>query len=319
MCQLVLSPDRSFLILIGLVVALLTAASRIAAHIHRKASSPDFKESANNLVARIQSWWLLVSIFCAAIFLGKIFTIFLFLAISFLALREMLVLTPVRKADHKTLLSMFFLVLPIQYYLVACNWYGLFAIFIPVYMMLFVPVRNAIAGDTTNFLERSSELQWALLLCVYFPSHAAALLNLNIPGFDGQNYKLLCFLIIVTQSSDVLQYIFGKLFGKTKICPSVSPNKTVEGLIGGVVAATCIGTALWWLTPFSAWQAALMSVVIALAGFCGGLVLSSIKRDRGIKDFGTLIPGHGGMLDRIDSLCFAAPIFFHLTRYFFAH
>ncbi len=319
MCQLALNFDSSFITLFGAVAAILAAASGVAAKIQTRAQAPLTKESADNLVARIQSWWILAGTFAASICLGKIAVIFLFLLISFLALREMLVLTPVRKADHKTMLSIFFLVLPAQYCLVAGDWYGLFSIFIPVYMMLFVPIGNAIAGDTTNFLDRSSELQWALLLCVYFPSHAAALLNLNIAGFAGQDYKLLCFLVIVTQASDVLQYIFGKLFGRHKINPTVSPNKTVEGLVGGVLSASALGTALFSLTPFLPWQAALMSLAITLAGFFGGLVLSAIKRDRGIKDFGTLIPGHGGILDRIDSLCFAAPIFFHLTRYFFAH
>jgi phosphatidate cytidylyltransferase len=72
------------------------------------------------------------------------------------------------------------------------------------------------------------------------------------------------------------------------------------------------------ITPFTPWQAALMSVVITVMGFAGGLAMSVIKRDRGVKDFGALIAGNGGVLDPIDSLCFAAPVFFHLTRYFFA-
>jgi phosphatidate cytidylyltransferase len=98
----------------------------------------------------------------------------------------------------------------------------------------------------------------------------------------------------------------------------VSPNKTVEGFIGGVATAVAVGTALWWVTPFSPLQAAGMSTAIALMGFFGGLVMSAVKRDRGVKDFGTVIEGHGGILDRIDSICFAAPVFFHLTRYYFS-
>jgi phosphatidate cytidylyltransferase len=136
-------------------------------------------------------------------------------------------------------------------------------------------------------------------------------------GDPNGGVKLLLFLIIVVQSSDVLQYIWGKLFGKHHIAPSVSPNKTWEGLIGGIASATLLGTALWWLTPFAPWQAAVMSLAITLMGFAGGLTMSAIKRDRGVKDIGALIAGHGGILDRIDSLCFAAPVFFHLTRYFF--
>jgi phosphatidate cytidylyltransferase len=155
------------------------------------------------------------------------------------------------------------------------------------------------------------------MICVYCVSYAPALLTLEIPGYEDGSAKLLLYLIIVVQGSDVLQYIFGKLFGRHRIAPSVSPNKTWEGFLGGVATATLIGTGLWWATPFAPWQAALMSLVITLMGFSGGLTMSAIKRDGGVKDFGSLIAGHGGVLDRIDSLCFAAPVFFHLTRYFF--
>ena len=148
-------------------------------------------------------------------------------------------------------------------------------------------------------------------------SHAPAVLTLSIPGFEGQNGKLLFFFVVVVQASDVLQYLWGKTCGKHKIAPDVSPNKTWEGFLGGVGSATLLGAALWWATPFMPLQAAGMSLAITLMGFAGGLVMSAIKRDRGVKDYGTLIEGHGGVMDRIDSVCFSAPIFFHLTRWFF--
>ena len=129
---------------------------------------------------------------------------------------------------------------------------------------------------------------------------------------------LIAFLILVVQSSDVLQYVWGKLLGRHPIAPRLSPSKTVEGFAGGVISATFLGVALWWITPFSPWQAAIMALVINLMGFCGGLVMSAIKRDRGVKAYGTLVSGHAGVLDRIDSLCFAAPVFFHITRFFFS-
>lgn len=144
-----------------------------------------------------------------------------------------------------------------------------------------------------------------------------ALLMLNIEGYQGENAKLLLFLIVVTQISDVLQYVFGKLIGKHPIVPKLSPNKTIEGFVGGIMSSVVIGACLYWVTPFSWWVAGLMSLAITIMGFVGGLCMSAIKRDSGIKDFGAIIEGHGGMLDRMDSLCFAAPIFFHLTRYFY--
>ena len=154
------------------------------------------------------------------------------------------------------------------------------------------------------------------MICVYCISHAPALLMLNL-GPQVHAWKLLAFLVIVVQMSDVFQYIWGKLTGRHKIAPTISPNKTVEGFIGGVLTATALGTALWWATPFNPWQAASMSLIITLLGFLGGLTMSAIKRDRGVKDYGSMIEGHGGVLDRIDSLCFAGPVFFHLCRYYF--
>jgi phosphatidate cytidylyltransferase len=111
--------------------------------------------------------------------------------------------------------------------------------------------------------------------------------------------------------------VFGKLFGKTKMAPQVSPSKTWEGLIGGGLSASAIGGALWWITPFTWWQSVCMSLVIVIMGVLGGLTLSAVKRSIGAKDWGVMIEGHGGMLDRFDSVSFAAPVFFHLTRFFY--
>ena len=119
----------------------------------------------------------------------------------------------------------------------------------------------------------------------------------------------------VVQSSDVLQYVWGKLLGKTKIAPELSPSKTVEGFVGGALSATLVGAGLSWMTPFGMLNAALLSLVIVVMGFFGGLVMSAIKRDRGVKDWGHMIAGHGGFIDRLDSVVFSAPVFYHLVRY----
>jgi phosphatidate cytidylyltransferase len=160
-----------------------------------------------------------------------------------------------------------------------------------------------------------SQVQWGLMICVFCVSHVPALLTLEIPAYEGRGLLLIAFQVLVVQSSDVLQYVWGKLLGRRKVAPLLSPSKTWEGLIGGVASATLLGAALWWLTPFSPIQAGLMALLINLMGFFGGLVMSAIKRDRGVKDWGHMIAGHGGMLDRLDSVIFAAPIFFHVTRY----
>jgi phosphatidate cytidylyltransferase len=270
----------------------------------------------DNLNARIKAWWVMVLVIGLAFLFGRPGVTLLFAMISFFALREFLTLTYTRSADYLALAAAFFVVLPLQYALVYASWYGLYTIFVPVYVFLLLPILEVLAGDTKRFLERTSKIQWGLLVCVYCISHVPALLTLDIPGYEGRNLLLIAFLVIVVQSSDVLQYVWGKLFGKHRIAPAVSPSKTVEGLVGGILSATALGAALWWITPFNLWQAALMSLAICVMGFFGGLVMSAIKRDRGVKDWGHLIEGHGGMLDRLDSVVFAAPIFFHLTRYF---
>ena len=309
--------DRDLVRLVGGVLALLLVASGVGFVLARRARSASARETAANLNARIRGWWAMVAVFTAAIATGGKTSIVLFALMSFLALREFVTLAPTRREDHRALFWSFFLITPFQYWLIAERWYGLFAIMIPVYAFVFVAVSNVLAGRTERFLERTATIHFGLMICVYCVSYAPALLLLEIPGHGKKNTKLLIFLVLVVELSDVFQYVFGKLFGRRKIAPAVSPNKTWEGFAGGILCASAIGTALWWATPFSPLAAAGMSLAVTLAGFAGGLILSAIKRDRGVKDYGTLIAGHGGMLDRIDSLCFAAPIFFHLTRYFF--
>jgi phosphatidate cytidylyltransferase len=303
-------------VMIG-VFALLVVASVVGQILQWRSKTAKGREVVENLNARIRAWWLMVVIFLIAILAGNIGSLILFGLISFLALREYITLTPTQRADHRILFWAFFVVTPLQYILIGIRWYGLFSILIPVYAYLLVPIRSVFAGDCKDFLARTAKIQWGLMVCVYFVSYAPALLSLKIPGYERQNANLLIFLVAVVQLSDVLQYVCGKCFGRLPIAPKISPNKTVEGFVGGVVGAVLIGTLLWWLTPFLPWQSAVLSLIIALMGFCGGLVMSAIKRDRGVKDYGSMIPGHGGMMDRIDSLCFAAPVFFHLTRYYF--
>jgi phosphatidate cytidylyltransferase len=309
--------DSEAIWLIGGVVVLLSVASLIGWVLAKRPGSDGYKATIANLNARTRAWWLMVFIFLLALATGGIGSVILFGVTSFLALREFITLTPSRPADHRVLFWAFFVITPVQYWLVATDWYGLFSIFIPVYAFLFIPLRAVLAGDCDRFLERTARIQWALMICVYCVSHAPALLNLSIPGYEGQNGKLLFFFVTVVQLSDVLQYVWGKTCGRRKIAPAVSPNKTWEGFLGGIASTTLIGAALWWATPFSPWQAAALSLLITLMGFTGGLVMSAIKRDRGVKDYGQMIGGHGGIMDRIDSICFAAPIFFHVVRYYF--
>ncbi|MFV5513775.1 phosphatidate cytidylyltransferase [Acinetobacter gerneri] len=304
-------------VLFAIFAVILIFASTIG-FILKKKSGDRPSSVIDNLNARINAWWIMLIVLGTSIILGKVYFIVLFGIISFFALREFISLLPTRRGDYFPLLIAFYFVIPYQYYLVYTDWYGLYSIFIPLYVFLLIPIASLKQEDTTHFLERSSKIQWGLMVCVFCISHVPALLNLKLPTFQGQPIWLALWLIMVVQASDVLQYVCGKLFGKHKVAPILSPSKTIEGLVGGIILATALGVAMKWLTPFTYLQAIVIGLTVCIFGFFGGLVMSAIKRDRGVKDWGQLIHGHGGMLDRIDSICFSAPIFFHILRYWWS-
>jgi len=310
-----MTATENTLALLAGIVGILTVASLVGFALARRSAPHGPNPVIENLNSRIKAWWVMVIAIAIAFAFGKAGVILLFAFASLAALREFITLMPTRRGDHVALAAAFFVVLPAQYYLIWIEWYGLYSIFVPVYAFLLLPIIAVLRGDTTSFMLRVAEVQWGLMISVFCLSHVPALVTLTIPGYEDRGLLLIAFLVLVVQSSDVLQYIWGKLLGRHQIAPQLSPSKTVEGFVGGVLSATAIGAALWWITPFSPWQAAAMALLINLMGFFGGLVMSAIKRDRGVKDWGQLIEGHGGMLDRLDSVIFAAPIFFHATRY----
>lgn len=309
------APYPHLLTLFGGLAAVLVVASAIGYLLQWRLSPGGSNTVIENLNDRIRAWWVMVVLMGLALIGGRTGVTLLFAFCSFAALREFVTLTNTRRADHWALAVAFFVVLPVQYYLIWIGWYGLYSIFIPVYAFLLIPIIAALRGDTDHYLIRIAEVQWALMICVFCASHVPALISLDIPGYEGRNVLLIAFLVIVVQISDVLQYVWGKLLGRTRIAPKLSPSKTVEGFVGGTLSATLIGAGLSWMTPFTPLQAALLSLIIVLMGFFGGLVMSAIKRDRGVKDWSDLIAGHGGFIDRLDSVVFSAPIFFHAVRY----
>jgi len=287
-----------------------------------RAAPPKEDEKANEkrreLKARIGSWWAMVTLLVVALALGRTAMIVLLAFVSYLALKEYLTIIPTRKADRVVLLVAY-LAVPVQYYWVGIGWYGMFVIFIPVYMFLILPAAMVLRGETQGFLKAAGTLHWGLMTSVFAVSHAAYLLAVPPPDAPlGMGAGLLVFLLIATEFNDVAQFVSGKLIGRRKITPRVSPNKTIGGFLGGLVGTILLSAALApILTPIGAWQAAVIGALLATAGFFGDIVMSALKRDLGIKDTGTMLPGHGGILDRIDSLVFTAPIFFHAVRYFY--
>ena len=302
------------LLLFAGVLGVLACASLIGVVLKRRVAHGQPHVVIDNLTSRVNAWWAMVAVLGVAFAFGRNGVVVLFLFISYAALREYVTLAYTRSGDHMTLAVMFYLILPTQYFLIWIEWYGLYSIFIPVHAFLVLPILASLGGDTTRFLERTAKLQWGLMICVFCLSHVPALLTLDIPGYEGRHLLLIAWLIIVVQGSDVLQYVCGKLAGRRPVAPTLSPSKTVEGTVGGIAAATLLGAALYWITPFTPIQAAAVALAVGAMGFLGGLVMSAIKRDRGVKDWGTMIEGHGGMLDRLDSVVFAAPIYFHVLH-----
>lgn len=307
----ILTPAADHAALVVLAVLLLGTVAGGALRLAGRAIAADWN-------ARMLGWWLMVGLVLGALALGPTAFTVLFALISFHALREFITLSPTRRADHHALFWAFFVVLPIQFWLAWKPWYGLFTVFVPVWAFLFMAARSALAGDPKGYLERTAKIQWGLMSCVFALSHIPALTTLPLRaelGGTARGPELVLWLLLVVQLSDVFQYIWGKSLGRHPLAPVLSPKKTWEGLLLGVLSAAGAGAALCWLTPFPPWQAALVALALCLAGFCGGLVMSAIKRDAGIKDWSHLIPGHGGILDRVDSLVFAAPAFFHILRF----
>jgi len=268
------------------------------------------------VVARIQSWWLMFVIFAVAMALSRNISLAFFAFISFMALKEYFSLVPTRRADRRVLFWAY-LAIPAQYLLVAMEWYGMFIILIPVYAFLLLPMRMVLAGETRHFLRAAGIMHWGLMAMVFSISHVAYLLVLPEavnPGAGGAG--LVLFLVFLTQFNDVAQYCWGKLLGRHKVLPTVSPGKTSEGVVGGLVTTIALAWLLaGWLTPLSTAESLAAGALIGMAGFIGDVTISALKRDLGVKDSGSLLPGHGGILDRIDSLIYTAPLFFHFIYF----
>jgi phosphatidate cytidylyltransferase len=265
----------------------------------------------------VRAWWVICALLAIAFFNAEL-SVALFGLMSFWALREFITLTPTRLGDHRALFWVFFFFTPLQYVLVAFDKYELYSILIPVYAFLFIPARIALAGDFKRFLERVAKIQSGLLICVYCLSFAPALLYLYVPGADpSANARLLFFFVTMALLAEAFQFVWSHLYGRHVIAPSINAARTWEGLVGGSASTALAGMVLYWATPYDLWQAAFMSMVIAVMGFAGAMTMSAIKRDRGVRDYGTLVEGHGGVLDRIDAICFAAPVFYHVSRQLF--
>lgn len=311
--------------LLGVVLGILAVAYLVGRFLRKQPEGTVNPALARLFVLRVRAWWMMAAILVAGFLFGYVATVVLFGLVSFWALREFITMTPTRRGDHRALFWVFFVLTPAQYVLVGIgeSCYSIYSIMIPVFASLIIPARIAFSGDPRRFLERSAKIQAGMLICVYALSYAPAMLDLTLyedpertQQWQGSNAGLLFYFVLLVQLGDVLQYAWGKLIGKHIIAPSINASRSWEGLFGGVASTTLFGVLLSRVTPFGIWGSACMAMTIALMGFAGGMTMSAIKRDRGVEDYGTLVQGHAGVLDRIDSLCFAAPVFFHLAPLF---
>jgi phosphatidate cytidylyltransferase len=305
-------------VLAAVVVVLLSVATAVGQFVKRQPHLGLNAAAINTFNRRLGAWWIICALLGIA-FISPTLTVALFGLMSFWALREFITLTPTRLGDHRSLFWVFFVFTPLQYVAVAYNNYAFFSILIPVYAFLFIPARTALAGDYKRFLERVAKIQSGLLICVYCLSFAPALLYLEVPA-PGQsaNARLLFFFVTMALLSEAFQFVWSQLYGRHVIAPSINAARTWEGLVGGSASTALVGMVLHWATPYQyLWQTAFMSMVVAVMGFAGAMTMSAIKRDRGVRDYGTLVEGHGGVLDRIDAICFAAPVFYHVSRQIF--
>lgn len=297
--------------LIG-IFCLLTVASMII--YWQKANHP--KENTDELVKRVNTWWYIALVFSLILISSTKAALIMLSIVSFLAFKEYLSLIPTRRADGRVLFWAY-LAIPLQYYWASMEWYGMFIIFIPVYMFLLLPLRMVLAGETEGFLRSAGIINWGLMTTVFSLSHMGYLLALPQP--DNGLYTgatILLFLVVLTQLNDVAQYLWGKKLGKKKIVPTVSPNKTWAGFLGGVLTTTLLSLFIApYLTPLTVIESIIAGMIISISGFIGDIVISAVKRDIGVKDSSSFLPGHGGLLDRLDSLTYTAPLFFHFIYF----
>ena len=307
----------SFLGLLLGTLALLLVASAVASLLKRRRPERNYDE----LQSRIRTWWIIAVLFLGSLLAPLAVTLAFLAFISFLALKEYFSLIPTRRADRRILFYAY-AAIAVQYAWVYVNWYAMFAIFIPVFMFLFIPLRMVMIGETAGFLTAVGTIYWGLMTTVYSLSHLAALLRLPFAGGGvwksepASGAALVVYLAVLTQLNDVMQYIWGKSLGRKKVVPKVSPGKTWAGVIGGVLTTTLLAVALApYFTPLTLRESILAGLIIGIGGFFGDITVSAVKRDLHRKDSGAILPGHGGILDRVDSLTYTAPLFFHFVRY----
>ncbi|SFB67376.1 phosphatidate cytidylyltransferase [Polaromonas sp. OV174] len=317
-----LPPSQQVGLLFVLVFGLLAVVSTVALVLSLKDRHEDDLHSENLKAfnSLLNTSWLMSTVFWIGWTLGETVATVLFGLVAFLALREFITLSPTRQGDHRSLVLVFFVVLPVQFALVITQRFDLVTVFIPVYVFLALPVVSALADDPQRFLERNAKLQWGIMVCVYGMSHVPALLLLKFPDYQGKTAFLVFFLVFVVQGGMIVQHLVSRKLRRQPCAPNVSKSFNWTSWLIAMLVASLAGGLLAGLTPFKPAQAVAMALIACVSGSLGHLVMKALKRDRGITNWGSegkSITGASGLLDRVDALCFAAPVFFHSVRWYF--
>lgn len=289
---------------LGGVLAILLAVFYV---LKNKRASPLHTE----LFVRTRSWAYIALGLSVVIFAPTGISTVLIAYLSFLALREMVSIANFRAADRAALLTAY-VTIPVQYYLAYSQQLELFYTFIPIGMFVLTPFLLIGSGKTEKIGRSMALIPALLMLTVFMLSHIALLFNVDFQDFNLSNRALILYLVVITAFNDVFQFAWGKWLGKRKIVPSISPNKTWAGFIGGVLTTGVLSYFLHFLTPFSGIEAFFAGLILGGAGFAGDILISAIKRDLRLKDTSDFIPGHGGIMDRLDSLLLTAPTLYLL-------
>jgi phosphatidate cytidylyltransferase len=315
-----LTVDEQVALLFVILFGALLLVTGITALRNLRDATQQAEETARHAFLRdLRALWVGTTAFWLAWLSGPVGSTIFFGLFSFLALREFITLQHTRRSDHRTLILAFFIVLPLQYAIVATRHFDLFTVFVPVYVFFAVPVVSALSGDPHRFLERNAKIQWGIVVCVYGLSHVPALLLLEFKRYEGRGAFLLFFLVVVAITAQVAQELASRWLRRRPLARQISRSFSARAWFVGVFVGAWVGAALYWITPFKAGQALTMA---ALAGGCGTLgefVMKALKRDAGVHHWGNRagVTGAVGLLDRVAPLCFAAPVFFHSVRWYF--
>ncbi len=317
-----LSPDRQIGLLFVVVFGLLALAtlSLLVLSLRDDHERGDYSQRLVDARRLLRNSWVMVVVFWVGWAMGEVAATVLFAWVAFFALREFITLSPTRRGDHRSMILAFFVVLPVQFILVATEHFDLFTVFIPVYVFLAIPVVSALSNDPHRFLERNAKLQWGIMVCVFGMSHVPALLLLDFEGYEGKGAFLVFFLVFVVQGGMVIQHLIARKLSYSPVAPDVSQSFHWRGWLYGLFFAAVIGALLSGITPFKPGQGFVMALIACTAGSLGHLVMKALKRDRGVKHWGghmSATTGATGLLDKVDGLCFAAPVFFHSVRWYF--